>query len=363
MRFFVGIIGILLAGCQPISQDKPSDRPFLIENQTVILDKSHILNTKTKLYQPSFELQGIVLPHNQQNIVAPTLAMVEKLAVKEGQEVKEGDVLLVLKPVELTNQPAADEELPSDNATQDDTQTQNDNAVNPKPTYTPTAEPAMIITAPFSGIIHRLSVQEQMVVGTGQVLAGLYDNHLYEFVSILPKHYEPHLKVGQSINFGAKTPTQTISKPDKTSLDNPPPSHPSQNFSGQISQIHHITADALSVTAQIIPQKDSPALTGIQVGGRVTYGDLTAGVIVPDFAIADGSSFKHLENPPHKPPTPLPAKIWVIRQDGKVHLTDIFIIEYLPSNDRYLVSGINQDSLISSANLPPSADGFLVKIR
>lgn len=101
----------------------------------------------------------------------------------------------------------------------------------------------------------------------------------------------------------------------------------------------------------------------MQLHAQIDYGQLSVGTIVPKHAITDGTSLNELHKPPYKPISPIHANIWIIGQDGKLNLTDIKVIEYLPRSQSYLVTGIDKASLIATANLPRHANHLPVRIR
>lgn len=312
-------VALALLGCEPVGQDAPSKVPFVIQGDTVVLDKSHILATQTKLYQPSFELSGVVLPQKHADMTSPNAGTIAEVFVTQNSQVKQGEPLF---SVLAANHP------------------------NP-----------IVVRAPFSGTVGSLHTQAGMVVNQDNLQLSLDDNHAFEFVSFLPKTYEPYLAVGQTVNFAIQSTQVAQDRLQELTQAQ------TQSFAGQVMQITPTDDQKLAVKVQITAEPNTPLQKGLQVAGHIDYGDLTQGVIVPDFAIADGASFLQLKTPPHKPPTPLNAHIWVIRQDGRLKLMPIQIVEYDPDLQRYLVAGLSQDSLLTSANLPKSADGLLVKIR
>lgn len=329
------MLAVVLVGCQPVGQNAPSKMPFVLQGNTVILDKSHILSTQTKLYQPSFDLSGVLLPQKHANITSPDTGTLAEVFVAPNSRVKQGEPLF---SVWIDNPSFAD---------------------NPTLALLPNQNPSkpIVVYAPFSGTVSSLHAKAGMAIQKDSLLLSLDDNRVFEFVSFLPKAYEAYLTVGQTVNFAIQS-TQ-IAQDRLQELTQAQ----TQSFAGQVIDITPTQDQKLAVKVHIVANDDTPLQKGQQVAGHIDYGDLTQGVIVPDFAIADGTSFLHLKNPPHKPPTPLNAHIWVIRQDGKLKRTPVKIIEYDPNLQRYLVAGLSQDSLLTSANLPNHADGFLVKIR
>lgn len=311
---FASLFVVLLFGCQPVSSDSPSNIPFAITDKTVILDKTHVMGVKTTLYQPSFELQGVILPINKTNLISPTDGMAILVADMSQKHVFEGDALFTVTPAFFEEYTA----------------------------------PPVSVTAPFNGRLDTLYTTHNSV-SHGDTLATFIDDSVYQFVSLLPNEYLPYLSVGQSVNFSPKG-SQAIA-------DNAT----AKSFAGQVAHIAQENGN-LSVTVQIPPSTTQLAM-GQTVGGWIDYGQLDVGVVVPDYAIADGVNLAALTTPPYKPAAPLPAHIWIIKQDGTLALTDIHIVKYQPDTEQYLVTGMSQDALIVTANLPKKADGMAVKIR
>lgn len=311
---FVSLFVALLIGCQPVSSDGPSNAPFAITDKTAILDKTHVMGVKTTLYQPSFELQGVILPIKKTNIIAPADGMAI-LVADTSKHVFEDDVLFTITPAFFEEYTA----------------------------------PPVSVTAPFNGRLDTIYTTHDSV-SQGDTLATFIDDSVYQFVSLLPKDYLTYLSVGQSVNFSPKGSQTT---PDNATA---------KSFAGQVSHITKEENGNLSVTVQI-PPSTTQLTIGQTVGGWVDYGQLDIGVVVPDYAIADGVNLAALTTPPYKPAAPLPAHIWIIKQDGTLALTDIHIVKYQPDTKQYLVTGMSQDALIVTANLPKKADGMAVKIR
>lgn len=321
MRFFCFYVMVvlvnLLAGCQPKSSNTPSDAPFSLFNQTVILDKTHVMEVQTALYQPSFELQGVVLPNKTLDIKALSDGMAilsPQLGQNPTQKVSQGDVLFTITPAFFEE-------------------------------YTATP---IKINAPFDGRLSTIYIKHD-TVNQNDTLATFIDNSVYQFVSLLPKEYLPYLSVGQSVSF---SPKATANDELLSEL----------KLTGQVANITQTDESELSVTVHLSPSAAKIGM-GQAVGGWIDYGQLDVGALVPAYAIADGVNLTTLTTPPYKPSTPLSAHIWIIKQDGTLSLTEIHVVSYQPDTQKYLVTGISQDTLIATANLPKTAQGMAVKIR
>lgn len=403
-RFGVVFLALTISACQP-SANQPSDEPFVIDDKQVYLHKSHLIAVKNELFQPSFALQGVILPKEERTINAPNDGQLSNLAITLHQSVSKDAPLVDFHPKITSYHPAPSNEsklfadapstteiannTPNDNDTADTAQKPNTHAKLPPTTLatndlsthqpsddTPSTDnelsnkptndslPTLVasfsygapitLRAPISGTISALHVNNGEIVQRGSVICTISDTSRYQFVSVLPLSYKNYLHIGDNVNFTVAS-TTAVEPTDSTS------------FAGQIADVsERITADSdttLAVTVHLLPQSDHPLNKGMSVQGWIDYDDLQVGAVVPSFAIADGVNLATLKTPPHKPPTPMPAHVWIIRQDGTLARTDVKIVAYKPAEQRYLVTGISADSLIVTANLPANADGKRVVVR
>ncbi|MDO4426576.1 MAG: biotin/lipoyl-containing protein [Moraxella sp.] len=336
----------LLTACQPQNSNTPSDAHFTLTRDAVTLDKSHIIGVQTSLYQPSFELLGVVLPKEQANIIAPTSGTLMRVFAKENISVKKGDTLALLRPIQ--------------------------DADNTKKTLT--------IKAPFHGKIKKIHTKENAYITLNAVLLSLESDDAFSFVGSLPTVFSDQLRIGQSVNFSIKKSRQDSENSSTPEPNNPKDAKPlsltqsaaqtvptkaASTLTGQIADIkpHPTTPNHSLVTVHMLPESNHALSGGVSLGGRVNYGDLSVGTLVPRHAIKDAADLELLKKPPYTPAFPLPAKVWVIGQDARLALKEVEVVAYKPANDRYLVSGVSQDSLIATAELPFSADGYAVRVR
>lgn len=346
----------MLIACTPPTTVSDKQEPFSVLDQTVVLKKSHILSIQTQLYQPSFEINGVILPHHETEIATPHRGMLAHLFVKAGQKVKKDEILASILPV--------------------------GDFGNPNQRSAP-----LLIKAPFSGIIHSIYHNERASLGQHTPIFLLTSNEHY-FSGLVPTHLKNDLSIGQSVRFSINDDTPTPStatpnNPDNTlggqiatlETQDPPKETPNAHSAKQsTSDLANLPTSSshtppatqnkpwqLHLTATIKPSSTIQPAKGQHATAHITNNTLQVGVLVPAQAII--GTVRQLEKPPHKPALPLLARIWGIRQNGQLHLATVLVIEYRPNSARYLVSGIDHDNLIVIADLPDNANGKQVIIR
>lgn len=335
-KMLIWLLAWLLLGCQP--SDTPSTAPFVVTEKQVILHKGHLLAVKTELYTPSFALQGLILPKQEHNITLADDGKISKLLVQKNEQVTKGQVLAYFHKKQLTTTLVTDDNPDGE---------QEGGVPIVRLTSHISYGSAQPITAPIGGKISQL-YDGQGVFGQGNVLMTISDDSLYHFVSVLPARFDKYIEVGDHVNFSLTDDEQTQQF----------------DFAGQVAKtVLNDDKSQLLVTVHIIPDGNTPLTKGLRASGWITYGDLSVGAVVPTDAFADGVNLHALTRPPYKPATPTPAHVWVVRQDGTLSLVPVHIVAYKPLEARYLVTGISDDSLIVSANLPTKAQGMAVKVR
>lgn len=401
---------LLLAACQPSSPtDEPRavdnnakvDTPLVITDESVTMTPDHILSIKPSRYQPSVGLQGTLEPVKQINLVTAHPANIEEVLVTEGQLIEKGMPLLVVRRLTTENFTASpsntagsttpkteklaqDTELTSDTSeVKQQNKQEKDSKANPKPaspTITdskitvesnsatskeaPTALSSVdddnvdsdnntvdagadsqpqynlvIVRASFTGRIEGLKVKTGQKLAAHTPLLQLNDERQLHFVATLPIQAEPQLSIGQTVNFTAE------GVPD--------------NFTGQVSKLTKTNQPKkLLVHVDVIENKASRAHLSpdLQVIGRVNYGQIDVGTIVPERALHD-VDLTELHKAPYKPLRSLTANVWIIGQDQRLMHRPIEVVEYNPTTKQYLIAGISNDSLICLADLPIDSKG------
>lgn len=377
------LAALLVSACQPpspndsqqLSQDsEQASSPITIDTDSVTMSSDYILNIKPSRYQPSLGLQGTIEPHQQSRFVTTRHILVQKILIKEGQWVENGAPLLLLQPKvgsnkaplekantnNVNNSDAVTEAEPKGNdTTKNNSVTETsvgsrmagDNIVDDnKPTNakdTTNSQQLMqpiVVYASFSGRVDTLYVEAKEEVAAGQPLLLLSDDKDLRFIATLPIQAEPQLSVGQTVNFMTKDVSET--------------------FTGQVSELS--TSQQLGkLTVYVSAVKNDASRdklkVGMQVMGRVDYGQIAVGNIVPEQAIHD-VDLSSLQTPPYQPLTPLTANVWIIKQNQRLTRQPIEVIKYDPSTGKYLIAGISNDSLICLADLPIESVGKKVVI-
>ena len=393
------IATITVIGCQPpepiaqtpVDERQPvADRPIIIDDNTVTLSPDHILSIKPSRYQPSLGLQGNIEAIKQAQIKANQILVVQQVLVEPNQWVETGTPLFIVErqntiaktnlatnnsstkdldqnttpanttPAKQSNaqpttkaaidadatRPSApkiatlSDELGSDKPTPiADTDPNNKNLQVENPLASK-ANPSPFITlkAPFAGRVNKLSIQDKQLLDINAPMLSLSNNNDLYFVASLPIQAKPQLSVGQTVNF------TTASLSDK--------------FTGQVSKLTASTDNKLLVTVHVIYTEANRGKLkpNMAVSGRVDYGQIEVGTIVPKSAIHD-VDLSALAKAPFRPMTTLTANVWIIQQDQRLTRQPVEVIEYDPDTDRYLIAGINNDSLICLAQLPLQSAG------
>lgn len=408
------ISALLLTSCQPptaadqqpaIDDQGTVDSPIIVDADTITMAADYILSIKPSRYQPSLGLQGDIEPIKQVRLRTSQPIVIIKVAVVEGQQVKKGDPLLIVqRQVKQTNTssniaaksmpridsatdinntakdidnqkaeqkaPSTEQKLADDidnnrsnkplsdittvanNATLVTTTQDSKEGVAKDPNNTTIQQPLsaeaptqlITIRAPLDGRVTQLNAIAEQQITAGELLLNLGDDTHLHFIATLPIQAEPQLSIGQNVNF------TTASLTDK--------------FTGQVSKL--LTSDKpdqLLVYVNVINNEASRGKlkANMTVTGRVDYGQIEVGTIVPKNAIHD-ADLSMLKKPPYRPIMVLTANVWIIQQDQRLTRQPVEVIEYNPSTDRYLIAGINNDSLICLAPLPLESAGKKVVI-
>ncbi len=410
---------------ESISEKADADLSFIIDGDTITLSSDSILSIKSSRYQPSLGLAGKIEPIKHSRFVTAKAVTIKKVLVEEGQWVDKGTPLLIVqrqtnnestatltekpqniienqqsKSLTTTSNPIAIEQAvkspvesqaitnnqkqlistankttavtaaktsdksmtATSNATfDDDTQMRSDQSLDNNKRAVSETKPEskqqakatigkpqtgiVTVRASFSGRVGKLSVSDGDQIAEGTSLLQLTDDTHLQFIATLPIQAEPQLSVGQTVNFTAQDT--------------------SQKHTGQISKLTAGSSpDKLKVHVQVLKNeasRDANLKPNMAVTGRVNYGQIAVGTIVPERAIHD-ADISALKNQPYQPLTPLSANVWIIRQDQRLTRQPVEVIEYDPITRQYLIAGVNNDSLICLADLPIESAGKKVAI-
>ena len=376
---------LLLAGCQPSPPtDEPVtaensetvETPIIIDDDSVTMTPDHILSIKPSRYQPSMGLQGVIEPIKKAQFIAANALTVQQVLVEEGQWVEKGTPLLIVqsqgtasKPLEsAATSAAADAEFATLNEPTKNNSIENTAQKTPQgndasvESNQPSVDKSAVITnnnastnakqpyqlttvrASFSGRVENLYAKAGQEIAVRQLLLRLSDETELHFIATVPIQAEPQLSVGQTVNFSAKGM--------------------SDKFTGQVSKLtatvqpKQLLIHVNVVNNEISREKLQP---NMQVTGRVNYGQIDVGTIVPERALHD-VDLTELQRPPYKPLRPLSANVWIIKQDQRLTRQPVEVVEYDPSTKQYLIAGISNDSLICLADLTIESKGKKVVV-
>ena len=377
---------LLIIACQPspptaepmtAENSETVDTPLIISADSITMTPDHILSVKPTRYQPSLGLQGSIKPIKRVNLISAKPLTVEQILVSKNQWVKEGTPLFTVRRQATQSEPTppsndsldgdiSSNETASDNEKADSSATVNQAATLSKKTEnkinsthsivnenpdniqdaTASKQPYNLVTvrASFSGRVENLSVQAGQPLSADTFLLKLSDESELHFIATLPIEAKSQISVGQTVNFTAEG---MIDK-----------------FTGQVSKLTAAgQPKQLLVYVNVVNNEVSrhQLLPGMKVTGRVDYGQIEVGTIVPKRALHN-VDLTELHAPPYKPLRSLSANIWIIGQDQRLTSQPIEVIEYDPLTKQYLIAGITNDSLICLANLPIESEGKKVVV-
>ena len=377
---------LLIIACQPspptaepmtAENSETVDTPLIISADSITMTPDHILSVKPTRYQPSLGLQGFIKPIKRVNLISAKPLIVEQILVSKNQWVKEGTPLFTVRRQATQSEPTptshdsldvdiSSNETASDNEKADSSATFNQAAtlskkadnkvnsthsiVNENPdniqdaTTSKQSYDLVTVRASFSGRVENLSVQAGQQLSADTFLLKLSDESELHFIATLPIEAKSQISVGQTVNFTAEG---MIDK-----------------FTGQVSKLTAAgQPKQLLVYVNVVNNEVSrhQLLPGMKVTGRVDYGQIEVGTIVPKRALHN-VDLTELHAPPYKPLRSLSANIWIIGQDQRLTSQPIEVIEYDPLTKQYLIAGITNDSLICLANLPTESEGKKVVV-
>lgn len=354
---------------------------IIINGNDITLTKAHVMPIKSERYQPAFRLEGVIIAHEQITITLPKEGRLDKMFIKVGDTVDADDVVGKFYEETITHASPTDDNPKADSSDDVDLSTDNIDTTNakqkiqtPKNTKHPSkinsqeqtddtddevqTPPAPIITkslfdikSPMTGKIEAIfTTDKDIIYPKDTPVLVVFDERFVKFISPLPAEFASHLAVGDGVTFDTED---------------------GRSFGGQIKNIipNAKVHDMMDIHVAITPEqaKKAKLSLGERVGGYVNYGQIEVGVLVPSFAIfndaLDPMDLSELTKPPYKPATPQPAWLWTVGQDERLALSKIFIIQYQPESDQYLISGIGLDGLIVLADLPKQAHGGRVHLK
>lgn len=392
--FLAMITTMAVVGCD--SNSTPEAEVQVFENE-VKVDSSLIHTSTPERYQPSYNLEGALIPVNNVDVTTPYPIVSASIAVKEGDKVKQGQVLAEIETeisesklpfisnkfleVYVNGVQVSASKSPTSSSTSDTSSKQEDSLV----------PVTLVLKSPISGSITKIShptetdeygsvAQDAQDSSSNEAEDG-NDHKAQDNKEIENKEGEETQKP-ESDQVGPSSLVITVANPQKLQLIGKLPlSTQSQlsvgkpvyftvhdlqkEFTGQISNISpDPESDTLMVHAPLVAGENSKALLkpGMQASMSIEYGQIELGVRLPRSAIHE-ANVEELTKKRPRPNSPIKGYVWVVDQAQKLVYTPIEVVQYFADSDQFLVSGISNESLVCLADLPKDSDGKTLSVH
>ncbi|PNK60739.1 efflux RND transporter periplasmic adaptor subunit [Psychrobacter sp. FDAARGOS_221] len=462
---------LVLTGCGSSANQVDPESGFVVLDDKVVVDNDLIHTSIPERYQPSYNLEGTLVPALTSDVSMPYDLISGSLMVKEGEQVEKGQVLAKIEAkiaehelqkvagefVEVyvdgvqiqgasqsNNDQASDNQAGSNQAADDASQdaqstgsaTQNPgsqkptaSAKQPAPATSATDKSADTIKSANNSSDSTQSQQSQRMVTANLVIKSPITGEITQIdnANQLSSAVNTNTASKQSAssekasNTSAKAPNaQETADQDTDAKDTAPDSdsastatsntdkqnqvsypviHIDSNhelqltgelpittqsqlsvgrpvsftvydlhteFSGQVSHIiPDTTTNTLTVRASLIPGEDNDSerlKPGMGASMRIEYGQIELGVRLPREAIHEANLVELSAKHP-RPTSPLKGYVWIVEQDQSLSYNPVQVVQYFEDSDKFLVSGINNDSLVCLADLPKTAAGKTLTVE
>ncbi len=342
---------LILTACQQSTLDVNAVQTeddlgkIIIGDKRVTVEPKHIAHIKSERYQPSLSLYGKLQPSQQAIISTPQRLKLLQIAVKEGDKVEQGDVLLSALPAPKYQTPFNNDEI--------------------------------TITAPIAGTVRNLAFQDKEIINNffptfaeaNTNILTINNEEDWQFISYLPQYSKKKLSIGQHVNFAfvsdkkAKKEKILNNKDEKTT-----------KLTGQISDIQPRPNKEISVTVHIASSEtpDIRFQEGMQVQGKVDFGQIEVGTLVAKTGVHPilthekygglATDLSVFTQPHAHVVAPVKAYVWIVNQDRTLKKQLVDVIRYHPQSEQYVVAGIPNEVLICLADLPDEVEGRLAHI-
>ncbi|SUD92119.1 HlyD family efflux transporter periplasmic adaptor subunit [Psychrobacter phenylpyruvicus] len=405
---FAMATSVAVVGCDSNSDSNPEALVQVFENE-VKVDNSLVQTSTPERYQPSYNLEGALIPVDNVDVTTPYPVLSASIEVKEGDKVEQGQVLAkVESKVSESKLPFISNKFlevyvdgvqingskntPSSTSDTSSTSKQEEKLV----------PVTLVLKSPISGSITKIFDPSQ-TNEDGSVAKDDQDNNAQN--SAQGNKDRNEAKKSQSVeNKGIESkdennesdesrkpnsdqdnpssPVITVANPKKLQLIGKLPlSTQSQlsvgkpvyftvhdlqkEFTGQISNISpDPESDTLMVHAPLVAGENSKALLkpGMQASMSIEYGQIELGVRLPRSAIHE-AKLDGLTKKRPRPNSPIKGYVWVVDQAQKLVYTPIEVVQYFADSDQFLVSGISNESLVCLADLPRNSDGKTLSVH
>ena len=411
------VTSIAVLGCDAEKSSSSEALVQILENE-VVVDHSLVQTSIPERYQPSYNLQGALIPVNSITLTTPYPVLSASIEVKERDEVKKGQTLAKIDTQiaenklpyiagefldvyvdgvqipaqngsETTATPQTTLGVASDKPSQPQSTDNGNNTAsnaNKSPLNTTDLSPTtkqddneteeklipvtLVLKSSIDGTVTSLSTASKTEsVQSSADNANTEDKPdnagtLDETNQGKASSFAITVANTQKLQLVGKLPLSTqsqlsVGKPVYFTVYDL-----KKEFTGQIS---HIIPDrqsqTLTVRAPLVAGENSKALLkpGMQASMNIEYGQIELGVRLPRNAIHEANLDELTKKRP-RPNSPIKGYVWIVEQDQRLAYTPVEVVQYFAESDQFLVSGISNESIVCLADLPKNSDGKKLSI-
>lgn len=368
---------LAVVGCDSNSASNPEALVQVFENE-VKVDNSLVQTSTPERYQPSYNLEGALIPVNNVDVTTSYPVLSASIEVKEGDKVEQGQVLAKIESE------ISESKLPFISNKFLDVYVDGVQITGTKSTSSSTSDTSskqeeklvpvtLVLKSPISGSITKVSMGNEtnedrsITKDTEDTNGKTEDQEARKLDSEESNSPSPVITVAnpQKLQLIGKLPLSTqsqlsVGKPVYFTV------HELQKeFTGQISNISpDPKSDTLLVHAPLVAGENSKALLkpGMQASMSIEYGQIELGVRLPRSAIHE-ANVEELTKKRPRPNSPIKGYVWVVDQAQKLVYTPIEVVQYFADSDQFLVSGISNESIVCLADLPKDSDGKTLSVH
>ena len=374
---FAMATSLAIVGCDSNSASNPEALVQVFENE-VKVDNSLVQTSTPERYQPSYNLEGALIPVNNVDVTTSYPVLSASIEVKQGDKVEQGQVLAKIESE------ISESKLPfiSNKFLEvyvDGVQISGTKSTSSSTSDTPSKQEdklvpvTLVLKSPISGSITKVSMTNETNEDRS-VKKDAEDSN--------GNNKSEEARKLDSEESNSSSPVITVANPQKLQLIGKLPlSTQSQlsvgkpvyftvhelqkEFTGQISNISpDPKSDTLLVHAPLVAGENSKALLkpGMQASMSIEYGQIELGVRLPRSAIHE-ANVEELTKKRPRPNSPIKGYVWVVDQAQKLVYTPIEVVQYFADSDQFLVSGISNESIVCLADLPKDSDGKTLSVH
>ena len=368
---------LAVVGCDSNSASNPEALVQVFENE-VKVDNSLVQTSTPERYQPSYNLEGALIPVNNVDVTTSYPVLSASIEVKQGDKVEQGQILAKIESeISESKLPFISNkflEVYVDGVQINGTKNAPSSTSNaPSKQEEKLVPVTLVLKSPISGSITKVSManetnEDRSVKKDAEDSNGNNKNEeARKLDSEESNSSSPVITVAnpQKLQLIGKLPLSTqsqlsVGKPVYFTV------HELQKeFTGQISNISpDPKSDTLLVHAPLVAGENSKALLkpGMQASMSIEYGQIELGVRLPRSAIHE-ANVEELTKKRPRPNSPIKGYVWVVDQAQKLVYTPIEVVQYFADSDQFLVSGISNESIVCLADLPKDSDGKTLSVH